>query len=461
LYSLASIETRLVVVIIGNIYKGVKELFTLTNGREHLWQWDSNQRILVDDPTINEVHFCNKTTPNSLVVETYTDDTYDGKVYAEIPNILLQESWDICVYAFCNCYTKVEERIKVKARSKPEDYVYTETEVLNYQTLLDKMNDIDENIGKSVEDYLTEHPIEAGATQEEVAQINKNTEDIATLNTEIDNLPTKQYVDDAVKNVEVDLTGYATEQWVNNQGYLKTVPSEYVTENELTAKGYATNSQLSAYAMKSDIPTVPTKVSQLENDKKYLTDSALGDYAKKTDIPQKVSYFENDADYVKQSELPSVPTKVSELENDKDYTTEQYVDGAIEPHKVFYIDVEDKTVDVAYPLDNNMQELVTYFDKYGVANVFVRFPNQTHTIGSEGYTPARIYKFVDSYNICPEGIDTHALASGMTQHTIALTIYTSTYKLSYLLGKSEAVIATKEYVDSLFKGIATAEGGSY
>lgn len=36
-------------------------------------------------------------------------------------------------------------------------------------------------------------------------------------------------------NIEIvtDLTGYATEQWVENKGYLTSVPSEYVTETEL------------------------------------------------------------------------------------------------------------------------------------------------------------------------------------------------------------------------------------
>ena len=40
---------------------------------------------------------------------------------------------------------------------------------------------------------------------------------------------------------EVDLTGYATEQWVENKGYLTSVPAEYVTETELNDKGYLTS----------------------------------------------------------------------------------------------------------------------------------------------------------------------------------------------------------------------------
>ena len=38
---------------------------------------------------------------------------------------------------------------------------------------------------------------------------------------------------DIVIEANVDLTGYATEQWVDDKGYLKEIPEEYVTEDEL------------------------------------------------------------------------------------------------------------------------------------------------------------------------------------------------------------------------------------
>ena len=58
--------------------------------------------------------------------------------------------------------------------------------------------------------------------------------------------------------------------------YLTSVPSEYVTDSELNAKGYLTQHQdLSSYAKKSEIPTVPTKVSAFTNDKGYLTNADL------------------------------------------------------------------------------------------------------------------------------------------------------------------------------------------
>ena len=57
---------------------------------------------------------------------------------------------------------------------------------------------------------------------------------------------------------------------------------------------------------------VPTKVSQLENDKGYLTEhQSLDDYAKKTDlpvIPNNVSAFENDKGYLTEETDPTVPS---------------------------------------------------------------------------------------------------------------------------------------------------------
>ena len=48
------------------------------------------------------------------------------------------------------------------------------------------------------------------------------------------------------------LNGYATQSWVQEQGYLTAVPAEYVTDSELTAKGYATTADVAeTYAPKA------------------------------------------------------------------------------------------------------------------------------------------------------------------------------------------------------------------
>lgn len=70
---------------------------------------------------------------------------------------------------------------------------------------------------------------------------------------------TETYVDDAVKNakIDVDLTGYATEKWVEGKGYL----TKHQDISQL-----ATKTEVSAVEGK-----IPTAVSELTNDANYIT----------------------------------------------------------------------------------------------------------------------------------------------------------------------------------------------
>ena len=298
-------------------------MFTLTDGRDYLYQWDINRSVRVSDPSVTEVHFCNRTGDCSLVTKVYANPT-DSELYADIPNILLQSPFDIRVFAYCDCYTKVEETFKVKARTKPDDYVYTETEILQYSNIVERMDKLEdslsENLEETVNNYLEEHPVQVdltGYAKEEYVDTaisnikfpepdltNYATKDYVTdqIDYYTEDFATTGYVDDKIAEIKVpepDLTGYATERWVNNQGFLKTVPAQYVTEDELSAKGYAKQNDLSIYAKKTDIPTVPTKVSQLENDKGYLTQhQSLAGYATTSYVDRKV----DDAGYMTETE---------------------------------------------------------------------------------------------------------------------------------------------------------------
>ena len=76
----------------------------------------------------------------------------------------------------------------------------------------------------------------------------------------------------SLSNNKADKTAIPSKvsQLSNDSGYLTSVPSEYVTDTELNAKGYLTEHQdLSSYAKKS---AIPTKTSQLSNDSGYLTE---------------------------------------------------------------------------------------------------------------------------------------------------------------------------------------------
>lgn len=52
------------------------------------------------------------------------------------------------------------------------------------------------------------------------------------------------------------------------------------------------------YNSLNNLPTIPSKTSQLSNDSDFITSSALEPYAKKTEIPVKVSQIENDNGYI-------------------------------------------------------------------------------------------------------------------------------------------------------------------
>lgn len=137
-------------------------MFAIADGREHFYQWDSNRRVVVDDPTITEVHFCNRTDDCSLVVEVV-----DG--LADVPNILLQNDFPIRVYAYCSDgYTKVENTFKVRSRTKPDDYVYTETEIKSYQALEDRIEELEKTGSADLSNYYTKEEVD-----NELAKINE------------------------------------------------------------------------------------------------------------------------------------------------------------------------------------------------------------------------------------------------------------------------------------------------
>lgn len=128
-------------------------MFKIYDGRTEFWQWDLDRKIIVSDPVIDEVHFCNKTDNCSLVVEVYE---LNGQRVANVPNILLQNAWPINVFGYCGkCFTKQYAKFKVNARSKPADYVYTETEVKSYEDLKVRIEAVEEGVKAKLDKELT------------------------------------------------------------------------------------------------------------------------------------------------------------------------------------------------------------------------------------------------------------------------------------------------------------------
>ena len=79
------------------------------------------------------------------------------------------------------------------------------------------------------------------------------------------------------------LSGYATESWVTNQGYLTTVSWSGVTDKPT----FATVATTGSYSDLSGTPSIPTNTSDLNNDSGFITSSSLSGYATETWVENK------------------------------------------------------------------------------------------------------------------------------------------------------------------------------
>ena len=99
-----------------------------------------------------------------------------------------------------------------------------------------------------------------------------------------------------------------TSQLTNDSGFMTTVPSEYITETELSNKGYLTQHQdLSSYAKKTDLHS---------HSNKSVLDGITAD--KITEWDNKSTF---DGNYNSLTNKPTIPTKTSQLTNDSGFIT--------------------------------------------------------------------------------------------------------------------------------------------
>ena len=115
------------------------------NGR--LTQWDLNRKVMISgipDETGFEVHFESKEDEHGAYVLPLVFK--EGEMYAEIPNILLTYSGIIRIFIFDGDRVVYNWQCPVLGREKPDDYVYTETEVLRFEKLEDEIEKIRKSI---------------------------------------------------------------------------------------------------------------------------------------------------------------------------------------------------------------------------------------------------------------------------------------------------------------------------
>ena len=245
-----------------------------------------------------------------------------------------------------NYYTKKQIDDKGYLTSIPSQYV-TEAE-LNAKGYLTSVPSqyVTEN-ELAAKKYLTAIPSEY-VTETELEQRLENVDvDLTGYATEawvegkgyLNTAEVDKKIQDAVTN-GVDLDDYYTKQQIDNKGYLTSVPSEYVTEAELESKGYLTavpsqyvtetelEDRLDELNLNVDLNDYYTK--QQIDSKGFVTNATLvnKDYATRTELNEAVSnidltdYYtktESDTKYQpKGNYLTSIPSQ---------YVTETELEG--------------------------------------------------------------------------------------------------------------------------------------
>ena len=200
-------------------------MFKIQDGRKSFTQWDLNRKIIVEDDSITQVHFTNSNRigENALVCEVIDN-------VVNVPNIILQSYGTIFVYGCDSNYTKYIDAFDIIRREKPDGYIYTETEVLNYNSLLEKINSVEGSIEQVVADYLLKNPPQV----------------------DLNGYATKEYVDNAIAAIgAVDLSNYFTKEEANSKFATKEeIPStsglatEQYVNTALTNSGFQTETQV-------------------------------------------------------------------------------------------------------------------------------------------------------------------------------------------------------------------------
>lgn len=292
-------------------------MFKIYDGRKEFYQWDLDRKLIVEDKTISEVHFCNRMGAVSVIRYVYE---VNGLYLVDVPNLLLQDSFRMNVYGYDKNYTKHSKNFNIVARTRPENYVFTDEDVNTWKELDERINNIEKEavpeavIEAVVQDYLRENPavdLSGYATEEYVDQAvgaieipevdlsNHYTKEETRnlIEADLAYYATKTYVEQKIAEAElggedVDLSGYYTKEETDSAieeavGAVE-VPSldGYATEQYVKdAINAIPEKDLSNYALKTEIPDVSSfttmsaveaKGYQTETQVNSLINAALG-----------------------------------------------------------------------------------------------------------------------------------------------------------------------------------------
>jgi hypothetical protein len=138
-----------------------------------------------------------------------------------------------------------------------------------------------------------------------------------------------EYVDDAIS---VATSGFVDKTYVDEQDEALSGAIDGLSSSK---QDVIDEEHKLDYDLLSGTPTIPTKVSELDNDSGYQTSSdvqtAISGKADKSELEAYQLKITSEAKlgYGLLSGTPSIPTKTSDLQNDSDFATSAYVDASV------------------------------------------------------------------------------------------------------------------------------------
>lgn len=210
-----------------------------------------------------------------------------------------------------NYYTKLQTDAAIQSA----------VDSIEIPTVPTKVSEIENDAGYSTTDYVDNaianikhpaNPTKVSELENDAGYITSADIPETDLSDYYNKAETETLVTEAINNLdipeaEVDLSNYYTKNEVeglipDTSNFITSIPDEYITEEELSKRGYVTD--ISGKADKSDTYTKAEVDGLIPTD--YLTADALNEYAKTEDIPTDYLVASDLNGYAKTEDLPSL-----------------------------------------------------------------------------------------------------------------------------------------------------------